>query len=360
MTVLLSDGHGSLQQALGDILDAFSADIDWTRGVFVKPNVVFPVKPGSLEITSPVLARVFIEALRERYGDLDIVLGEGVAVGRNAEENFRVSGFTRLARELGIPLIDLNDAERRAVTWKFGELKLPSIALDRVYINLPILKYSSACVISGAQKNQKGLLLPGVKKQFHQRLGLHEPIAALNAAVKPSLTILDCSRFFGPNVFISGDNCGEIDATACDLLGIEQPEHVRLAGSAQVFAAGFAVHGDRSHIKRIAARPEAKEAKCVGRLRLWSNSRACTGCRSIFSDMKRDVSKPRNLRAKAKLAAHSIRGAEIVMGSSPYWRREHKTVICIGSCTKRLADENGYIHVPGCPPTLDDFYDYLP
>jgi hypothetical protein len=68
---------------------------------------------------------------------------------------------------------------------------------------------------------------------------------------------------------------------------------------------------------------------------------------------------PRNLAAKGKLVVHSVRGAEIVMGSNPEWRKEYGTVICVGSCTKRLAEDNGYIYVPGCPPTLDDLYRYL-
>ena len=108
------------------------------------------------------------------------------------------------------------------------------------------------------------------------------------------------------------------------------------------------------------ARPEANEAKCLGRLRLWSNAQACTGCRAILQDAKDDILKPHHMAAKRKLVAHSIRGAEIVMGLNPRWRKEHNTVICVGSCTKRLANENGYIYVPGCPPTLDDLYEHLP
>jgi len=359
VAVLLDDRGKNLEEALRRVLDTFSANIDSTRGIFLKPNIVFPVKPESGEITSPELVRTLIALLRERYGTVDIVLGEGVAAGCDAAENFRRSGFTRLCQELDVPLVDLDGAERRPVAWKFGTLNLPSIAFDRTYINLPILKYSSACVISGALKNQKGLLLPAVKKQFHL-LGLHEPIAELNVLVEPSVTILDCSRFFGPNVLISGDNCGEIDATACGLLGIAEPEHVRLARSARVFTAGFRVEGNSSNVKRILPRPEARETKCVGRLRLWSNPRACTGCRAVFSDMKRDLPKPRGLRAKGKLLAYALTGAEIVMGSDPQWRKEYKTVICIGSCTQRLAKENGYVYVPGCPPTLDDLYGHLP
>lgn len=359
MSVLVSDRRLQLNDAFREILDRYEADLDWTRGVFLKPNIVSATKPESGQVTSPSFVGAFICALRERRPDLDIVMGDGVAVGRDPEENFRVSGYAELARAVDVPLVDLHTADCRSVPWRFGELSLPSLALDRIYINLPILKHSSACVLSGALKNQKGLLTPEMKKQFH-RLGLHEQIAELNRAVRPSLTILDCSRFFGPNVLISGDNCGEIDAIACRLLGIDEPEHVRLSRSGGVFAAVFSVDGEDADIRRIAARPEARESKRLGRLRLWSNSQACTGCRVIFQDAKDDFLRPHHVAAKRKLLARSIRGAEIVMGSNPRWRKEYDTVICIGSCTKRLANENGYIYVPGCPPTLDDLYEHLP
>ncbi len=359
MTVLLSDGRKNLKETLHHILDTFISDADLVRGIFIKPNIVFPVRPASGEITPPSLVKAVILTLRERQPNLDIILGEGVAAGCDPHENFRVSGYADLARELNVPLLDLDTAERIAVLWKYGKLELPRVALERTYINMPILKPSSACLVSGALKNQKGLALPEVKKQFH-RLGLHKPIAELNAVVKPSLTIMDCSHFFGRNALVSGDNCGQVDATTCELLGIEEPEHVQLARNAQVFAAGYSVQGDGIRMQRASARPTSKAYKRLGRLRLWSNSRACTMCRYLFHDIQRSVLTGKNLASGAKLLAYSVKGAEIVMGSNPQWRQEYDTVICVGACTRHVAKEGGYIHIPGCPPTLDDVNNYLP
>jgi len=355
----VSDGQKNLKDTLNRILDTFLTDVDYNRGIFIKPNIVFPVKPRSGEITSPSLVKALITALRGQLNNIDIVLGEGVAAGCDPIENFHVSGYTKLADELNIQLFDLNCAERKTIKWKFGKLKLPLIALERTYINLPILKPSSACVISGALKNQKGLLLPELKKHFH-RLGLQEQIAELNTVMKPSLTIMDCSNFFNPGVLISGNNCGEIDATACDLLGIDEPEHVQLSSCGRVFSPGFSVIEDEINLKRISSAPKAKEFKSLGRLRLWSNPQACTMCRYLFHDIQHDLIKPKNFLAGVKLFIHSIKGAEIVMGLNPQWRREHDTVICVGACTRNLAKKGDYIHIPGCPPTPDDFYDNLP
>jgi uncharacterized protein (DUF362 family) len=358
MAVLLNNGQKNLKDAFHHILDIFMVDKDCARGIFIKPNIVFPVRPESGEITPLLFTKTLISALRECFGNIDIILGEGVAAGCDPQENFRISGYAELAQELNIPLLDLHSVERRTVEWKFGHLKLPNIAFDRVYINLPILKPSSACVISGALKNQKGLLLPVAKKNFH-RLGLHEQIAELYKVVQPSLTIMDCSHFFGRNVLISGNNCGEIDATACQLLGIEEPDHVRLARSARIFVSGYSVQGEID-IKRVSARPVVKEFKRLGRLRLWSNPQACTMCRYLFHDIQNNFFEPQNLSGKAKLLSTSIKGAEIIMGLNPQWQKEYSTVICVGICTRRVAKEGGYIYIPGCPPTLNDLYDNLP
>jgi uncharacterized protein (DUF362 family) len=359
MTVLLSNGQEKLEETIRKILATFLTDADYERGVFLKPNIVFPVKPDSGEITSPLLVKILVGVLRERYSNVDIIIGEGVAAGCDPQQNFRTSGYADLARELNVPLLDLHQAERKTVSWKFGKLELPSVALERTYINLPILKASSACIISGALKNQKGLVLPEIKKKFHC-LGLHEQIAELNAVIQPALTIMDGSRFFGREALIAGDNCGEIDAAVCQLLEIDEPAHVKLSGSARVFAPGFSVEGDQLHKKRLASNLQDKGYRRLGRLRLWSNPRACTMCRYLFHEIKHDALKPRDLSAKLKLLTYSIKGAEFVMGSHPEWRREYGTVICIGNCTRRVAKEGGYIHIPGCPPTLDDLYDHLP
>jgi uncharacterized protein (DUF362 family) len=359
MPVLLSDGRKNLSIAVHSILDNFLTETDYTRGIFIKPNIVFPVKPESGEITSLTLVRILVAALRQRHPEIDIIIGEGVAAGCDPSENFQVSGYAELARELNVPLLDLHRVERKMVPWKFGTLELPCVALEHTYINLPILKISSACVISGALKNQKGLLLPEIKKKFHL-LGLHQQIAELNAVVQPTLTIMDGSRFFGRKVLIAGNNCGEVDAAACQLLGIDEPEHVQLSRNAYVFASGYLVMGDNINLKRTSSRPVSKQYKRLGRLRLWSNPKACTMCRYIFQDVQKNLLKYHNFSAGIKILALSIKGAEILMGSDPQWRKEYDTVICVGNCTRRVAREGGYVHIPGCPPKVQDFLDGLP
>jgi hypothetical protein len=300
-----------------------------------------------------VTGKTLVGLLRERAPRADVVIAEGVAAGCDARENFKVSGYARLSRELETPLIDLHGVPRTKVHWAYGTIELPLLLRDRCYINLPILKASSACTLSGALKSQKGLLSVAVKKQFH-REGLHERIAALNAVIRPALTILDCSRFLGRNVFLAGDNCGEIDAAACAFLGIAEPEHVAAAAAAGVFSRPFLTRGDELDRARFTPFPPPRESKSVGRLRIWSNPRACSRCRGVLSDLRDNPHRRLSLFTAFNLLKRIVVGGEVVVGADPSWRREQRDVICLGECTRSIAAANGYRHVPGCPPTCDD------
>jgi uncharacterized protein (DUF362 family) len=340
----------SLRTAIRRVLERWAGVIDPAREVFLKPNIVFPVRQASGEITRLEVVRVLIEEIRRIHPRISVCIGEGPAAGSIPEENFRISGFTHLARAMNVALIDLHSVDREEVPWDYGTVALPKVVLEDTYISLPILKPSSAAGISGALKNQKGIIPVHVKKEFH-KMGLDAPLASLNAAVKPDLTVMDCSLFFGREVLVAGDNCGEIDAAVCRLLGIEEPSHVRLSRERGVCRETYEVEGDEIAPTDLMFRPSDREPKSIGRMRLWANPRACSMCRYLFRDIR---AMPTNLNAlaiDAKLLRRVMRGAEIVMGSEPAFRRESQEVICVGECTRRLAERNGYTHVPGCPPT---------
>lgn len=359
MSVLIAKANRNLREAIEKILHAYETRIDSSRGVFIKPNIVFPLSEKSGQITRHRIVRALIESLREKHRGIHIVLGEGTAAGTVPQENFDISGYTALAREYGLELLDLDRVERVSEKWKYGVLKLPKIVREKTYINLPILKQSSAAVISGAMKNQKGLLLPDIKKAFH-RWGLHEPIAQLNAIIQPDLTILDTSNLFRGDILIAGDSTYEIDSLVVRLLGIPEPEYLearRMLG----IRPGFEIFGENLESIEIKRLAENREYRSLLRLRLWSNPRACSMCRFLLQDVARFKAKEpiASFVSAVKLGTLAFTGAELVYGFDPVVRPEYKKVICIGDCTKKLARERGYAHVPGCPPSRRDFMDIL-
>jgi len=354
MSVFIAKENRDTKQAIGRILEHFQNEMDISKGVFLKPNIVFPVREKSGEITRHKIVRALIDVLREIDPKVEIILGEGTAAGTIPTENFEISGYSKLARELRVDLLDLNTVEHIKLKWKYGILKLPKIAFDKTYINLPILKLSSAAGISGAMKNQKGLLLPNMKKGFH-KLGLHAPIAHLNKLVQPDLTIMDGINFFNDNVLIAGDNTYEIDRLATKLLRAPEPGYLKTSRDIGVGNDDFSTLGVDIEKLNTNYKYQPGEYKKFLRIRLWSNPRACSMCRFLFHDIKKFPTNDlrHTISMYLKLLKYAVKGTEIVFGSRPEFDAEFKNVICIGDCTRKLAKEKGYVHIPGCPPNKE-------
>ena len=354
MPVYITDPRDALRKSIERIFQQYKDCIDPAKLFFLKPNIVFPVGPNSGEITRPKLVEILIDTIRGLYPESAIIIGEGTAAGTVPEDNFRVSGFRDLASGMGVPLLDLDGVERVEVPWKFGELSLPKMVLESNYINLPILKLSSAAIFSGAMKNQKGLLTPAMKKKFH-RLGLHGPIAELTRTVQPTLTIMDGYNFFRNNLLMAGPNVCDIDHASVSLLNIQEPEYLRLARESGLGSSENPIIGYH-RIKPLGKRKIHPAYKKFLKIRLWSNPRACSMCRLSFHRMRRFSMSELGMVSKmyAKLAKYAVGGADFVFGSDPTYDPNAHRIVCIGDCTARLAGERGYVHVPGCPPSNDE------
>jgi uncharacterized protein (DUF362 family) len=360
MSVVIERENKNIKVSIRNLFDQFERKMDFSKGFFLKPNIVFPVLSHSGEITRPEVTRALVEVIREKNSRADIVIGEGTAAGTIPLENFQVSGYSLLANELGVELLDLNKVEKVELPWKYGTIELPKIVFEKNYINLPILKLSAAAIVSGALKNQKGILSPRMKKKFH-RLGLHDPIAQLANLIQPHLTILDGINFFKKdNILVAGDNAYEVDATAIRLLNIQEPEYFRIAREIGIGRDEFELSG-YSAVPFAPGTYRVHKYKEYFNVRLWSNPRACSMCRLTLYNVKNMPLKDIKYTYKMylKLMKFIITGADFVFGSKVEFSARSKNVICIGNCTKKLAEDNEYTHVPGCPPTKEEMIKYL-
>src|SRR5574338_692960 len=88
------------------------------RSAVIKPNLVNQFGNTSGTTTHPAVVEAVYNALRER-GFTEITIADGPSINRPVDEVFRNSGMTELAARLGVPLVDLNQAPRRLVPWKY-------------------------------------------------------------------------------------------------------------------------------------------------------------------------------------------------------------------------------------------------
>ncbi len=244
----------TLADALSSVLDAAAlADLIPTgRTILIKPNLVEALAPP---ITTPVsLVELLTEYLRERITDTEIIIAEGTgSLQYNTHHPFQMLGYTQLAAEKKIKLLDLNEEvlikKVNPACRRWPTMHLPVI-LDEVFLlSVPVLKAHTLAGVTISMKNMMGCAPPSHfqgnggwrKSAFHEQI--HEAIFDLNRYRTPDFTLLDASigmaeaHLWGAhcdppvNRLIASADPVAIDAYGASLLGHEWQsiEYIRLA-----------------------------------------------------------------------------------------------------------------------------------
>jgi len=216
--------------------------------IALKPNLVVAKAPDSGATTHAGVLSGCIEYLREN-GHADITIMEGSWVGDSTKRAFQAAGYGEVSKKYGVPLLDLKGNKTKEIDTAIGRMSVCASALAADYlISLPVLKGHCQTTMTCALKNNKGCLPDFEKRRFHT-LGLHEPIAALSAALRPALTIADsiCGDLdfeeggtpIQTNRMFLGHDQVQLDAFGCSLMGID-PEMVEYIRLAEKYGAGSA------------------------------------------------------------------------------------------------------------------------
>ncbi|WP_051305462.1 DUF362 domain-containing protein [Desulfogranum mediterraneum] len=250
-TVFSSSSQGA-DPGLSRLLDAAGLPerIGGQDVILIKPNLVEALPPP---ITTPVeLVAALVRYLRKRSA-AEIIIAEGTAaLHYETDHCFAQLGYTRLAAELRVPLLDLNQepsvalSSERCLRWP--RMQLPRIALESFLLSVPVLKAHTLARVTLTMKNMMGLPPPdhyqqggGWKKSaFHGEI--HAAIADLNRYRSPDFTLLDAStgmaeahlwgRHCQPPVgrLVASADPVATDAYGAELLGKDWQEidHIRM------------------------------------------------------------------------------------------------------------------------------------
>ncbi len=207
----------SYNTSVKSALDELNAASYLTRqkAVLIKPNLI---NASAHPVTTPVACCEAIVQYIKDCSVTDIVIAEGCGDSvMETEELFDIHGYSDLARQYNIKLLDLNHAPLERQTNPscpiFPEMMLPEIAFTHTIISVPVLKAHSYAVITGTLKNMMGFPPPkyysgqyGIWKKavFHQ--DMHQSISDLCRYIKPHLTVMDAT--IGLSDFhLGGDHC---------------------------------------------------------------------------------------------------------------------------------------------------------
>ena len=169
--------------------------------ILIKPNLVENLQPP---ITTPVLfVAALVDYLQKRTAN-SLIIGEGCgALHYDTWHAFEQLGYTGLAEEKGIELVDLNEEPccRRELTHcrRWPELFLPEICYTCFLLSVPVLKVHTLAGVTLTMKNMMGLVPPAhyqqgsswKKSSFHTNI--QQAIADLNRYRTPDFTILDAT-----------------------------------------------------------------------------------------------------------------------------------------------------------------------
>lgn len=361
----------AIEESLRRALDALGVDLSGKRTAFIKPNLVIAADPKTGVVTHPVVVEAVVNVLRER-GFTEISMGDGPGVGLDVERVFCRTGYEKLAGRLGVKLVNLNTAERRTHNWKYGELGIPIIAEDAdLYVNVPKLKTHGYTTLTLSLKNHKGLLSEPDKKRDHQ-LGLHDPLAQHAKLNPPGLIVLDGivgvegdgplhGKTVRSRVFAVGTNMVEVDAVTARLAGFDPTgvKHLRIASEEGVGGTEPEVIGSAPS---TVFKPANEEFGRVANIYSWRDPTACSMCIDSFSAaVHLAVRRPKYwFTLVPKLAYWGIFGKlHIVQGREARLPTAGGRVICLGKCTRELAEREGLVQLKGCPPTPESVAETL-
>lgn len=209
------------------------------KRVLVKPNLVEAIKPP---VTTPVeLVGAIVDYIHERAPGTEVVIGEGTGAAEYATSHaFEELGYTELAREKSVRLVDLNEEPLVKLSnpglSRWPEMYLPRIVMESFLLSVPVLKAHSLSCVTLTMKNVMGCAPPAhyqagghwKKSAFHERM--QESILDLNRYRTPDFTVLDATvgmaeaHLWGPQcdpppgLLVAGFDPVAIDAYGAGLL----------------------------------------------------------------------------------------------------------------------------------------------
>ena len=240
--------------------------------VFIKPNVVTANRVyirGSY--TDREVVKSAIDVIKS-HSPGPITIGESGGYGVPTRLFLREAGYTRIGRDKGVDVVDLNEAPTVKVPlekglWHKSMNLARCIAEADTKIWMPKLKYHIVCTVTNALKLNIGILTHGERLLFHDDR-LDEKIVDLLEAGYPDLVITDAidighgfestPKLFRLGALVMSRDPVAIDAVACRILNFAPHEcrHLEIAserGYGSIEDGDYRVIGDLT-IEELAGR----------------------------------------------------------------------------------------------------------
>lgn len=319
----------------------------------IKPNLVCASSAEQGATTHPeIVEGIIIYLLDNGFDKIKII--EGSWVGDSTKRAYKVCGYEDISKKYDVPLIDLKDDGYVTKVYKGMEINICKTVLELDYlINVPLIKGHCQTKITCALKNLKGVIPDSEKRRFHT-MGLHKPIAYLNAIVCQDLIIADgiCpDPYFEEggrpeklNRIAAGFDPVLMDSYAAEVLGYKK-EDIKYIVIAEREGLGRFLRDD-TDIVNIYENSHSDDITIVQKEKKYLNmieqADACSAC---YSNLVSALERLDELGATENIAD------QICIGQA---YKGYKGVLGVGNCTSCFER-----YLPGCPPSADNIIKFL-
>ena len=313
--------------------------------VAVKPNLILARAAKHGATTHPEVVEGILLFLKD-FGVSHIKIIESAWVGDSTKRAFAVCGYKELQKRYGVGLIDLKDDSCSTLEYDGLDIQICNEALNTDFlINVPVLKAHCQTLITCAMKNLKGCIPDAEKRRFHS-LGLHKPIAVLNALLKSGYVVVDgiCGDLsfeeggtpVEANRVIAGQNPLLVDSFCAELIGFCPDEVGYMSYGRQIGVGEFFC--DETKVVELNSAHKPKVLPMVSRaaqryLKVIEEDGACSACYAAL------------IFALHRMGGSMSRKVSIGQG----FKGKSGGGLGIGSCTRGFAR-----CVEGCPPKAMD------
>lgn len=231
---------GEMVEKTIDLIGGIESFVNAGDRVLIKPNLCTMKKADTGATTDPEVVRGIIDLVQRRTDDIAIIESDCPAI--DAEIIWSYCGYTGLAREMNVELINLS----KEPMLKHKHYTLPQMLFeDHVLVNVPKMKTNDITVVSCSLKNLFGLIPNRYRAKYHKEID--RVIRDLNVFFRSDLIVVDGligMEGDGPingqpvemNLVIAGDNPVAIDSVVCNLMAVNpiEIEHIRMASGAKL------------------------------------------------------------------------------------------------------------------------------
>ena len=334
--------------AASDISSYLKADFS----VSLKPNLVVPGPASNGAVTHPEVTEGIILFLRD-FGIKRIKIIESSWVGDSTKRAFKFCGYEELGQKYDIPLIDLKPDSCTTLKHSGFELKICDEALNTDFlINIPVLKAHCQTRLTCCLKNLKGCIPDGEKRRYHT-MGIHKPVAVLNALIKTGYCVVDgiCGDLsfeeggspIESNRIIAGRDPLMVDSYCAELIGY-RPDDVEYLSYGRKIGVGNYYSKDTKIVEMNTGNKTVFNARGFNAADRYrgqiSEDAACSVCYSSL------------VYALQRLGGRAHSQGKIHIGQGFKGKTGKGTGV--GTCTKGFSKS-----IPGCPPKAADIAEAL-